>query len=46
MSEKERIVNKIREDKTRHINFDESFGGSENQFRLLALIIFLSLICY
>ena len=35
MSEKERIVNKIREDKTRHINFDESFGGSENQFRLL-----------
>ena len=35
MSEKERIINKIREDKTRHINFDESFGGSENQFRLL-----------
>ena len=35
MSEKERIINKIREDKTRHVNFDESFGGSENQFRLL-----------
>ena len=35
MSEKERIINKMREDKTRHVNFDESYGGSENQFRLL-----------
>ncbi len=35
MSEKERIINKIKEDKTRHVNFDDSFGGSENQFRLL-----------
>ena len=35
MKEKERILSKIENDKTRPVLFAESFGGSENQFRLL-----------
>ena len=35
MKEKERILSKIENDKTRPVLFTESFGGSENQFRLL-----------
>mgnify|MGYP001200218421 CR=1 FL=1 len=35
MEEKSRILNKIRSDNTRPVSFDESFGGSENQLRLL-----------
>ena len=35
MQEKERILKKAREDKSRPVAFDESFGGSENQLRLL-----------
>ena len=35
MEEKSRILNKIVSDQSRPISFDDSFGGSENQFRLL-----------
>tara|TARA_Y100001970_G_C14189277_1_gene834399 strand:+ start:995 stop:1969 length:975 start_codon:yes stop_codon:yes gene_type:complete len=35
VEEKSRILNKIRSDNTRPVSFDESFGGSENQLRLL-----------
>ena len=35
LKEKERILSKIENDKTRPVLFTESFGGSENQFRLL-----------
>ena len=35
MQEKDRILKKAREDKFRPVAFDESFGGSENQLRLL-----------
>ena len=35
MKEKPRILKKARDDKSRPISFDDSFGGSENQFRLL-----------
>ena len=35
MDEKSRILKKIRSDQTRPVSFDESFGGSENQLRLL-----------
>ena len=35
MSEKERILNKILNDKSRPVDFKDSYGGSENQLRLL-----------
>jgi len=35
VDEKSRILKKITNDKTRPVAFDESFGGSENQLRLL-----------
>ena len=35
MEEKSRILKKISDDKSRPVSFDESFGGSENQLRLL-----------
>ena len=35
MEEKSRILKKASSDRSRAITFDESFGGSENQFRLL-----------
>ena len=35
MSEKERILNKILNDKSRPVEFKDSYGGSENQLRLL-----------
>ena len=35
MSEKKRILNKISNDKSRPVEFKDSFGGSENQLRLL-----------
>tara|TARA_B100000686_G_scaffold260636_1_gene273431 strand:- start:272 stop:1255 length:984 start_codon:yes stop_codon:yes gene_type:complete len=35
VQEKDRILKKAREDKFRPVAFDESFGGSENQLRLL-----------
>ena len=35
MEEKSRILNKARNDQSRPVVFDESFGGSENQFRYL-----------
>ena len=35
MEEKSRILKKARDDKSRPVSFDDSFGGSENQFRLL-----------
>ena len=35
MEEKSRILKKARGDKSRPISFDDSFGGSESQFRLL-----------
>ena len=35
MEEKSRILKKVNDDKSRPVSFNESFGGSENQFRLL-----------
>ena len=35
MKEKSRILKKVTEDQSRPVNFADSFGGSENQFRLL-----------
>ena len=35
MEEKSRIIKKASADKSRAVSFDDSFGGSENQFRLL-----------
>tara|TARA_B100000700_G_scaffold256142_1_gene289243 strand:- start:157 stop:1131 length:975 start_codon:yes stop_codon:yes gene_type:complete len=35
VSEKERILNKILNDKSRPVEFKDSYGGSENQLRLL-----------
>jgi len=35
VEEKSRILKKISDDKSRPVSFDESFGGSENQLRLL-----------
>ena len=35
MDEKSRILKKASDDETRAVSFKESFGGSENQFRLL-----------
>ena len=35
MEEKSRILKKTADDKSRPVSFNESFGGSENQFRLL-----------
>jgi len=35
VEEKSRILNKIIRDQSRPVSFDDSFGGSENQFRLL-----------
>ena len=35
MEEKSRILKKINDDKTRPVSFKDSFGGSENQLRLL-----------
>ena len=35
MEEKERILKKAMDDKSRPVAFNESFGGSENQLRLL-----------
>ena len=35
MSEKERILNKILNDKSRPVEFKDSYGGSENQLRFL-----------
>ena len=35
MEEKSRILKKVNDDQSRPVLFNESFGGSENQFRLL-----------
>ena len=35
MEEKSRILNKINNDQSRPVSFNDSFGGSENQLRLL-----------
>ena len=35
MEEKSRIIKKLNDDHTRPVLFNESFGGSENQLRLL-----------
>ncbi len=35
MEEKSRIIKKLNDDQSRPVLFNESFGGSENQFRLL-----------
>ena len=35
MKEKSRILKKINEDQSRPVSFNDSFGGSENQLRLL-----------
>ena len=35
MEEKSRILKKIINDQSRPVSFKDSFGGSENQFRLL-----------
>ena len=35
MEEKSRILNKVINDKSRPVSFNDSFGGSENQFRML-----------
>ena len=35
MEEKSRILKKINDDKSRPVSFNDSFGGSENQLRLL-----------
>ena len=35
VEEKSRILKKASEDKSRPVSFEDSFGGSESQFRLL-----------
>ena len=35
MEEKSRILKKVNSDRSRPVLFSESFGGSENQLRLL-----------
>ena len=35
MDEKTRILKKVNQDQSRPVLFNESFGGSENQLRLL-----------
>ena len=35
MEEKSRILKKINDDQSRPVSFNDSFGGSENQLRLL-----------
>ena len=35
MEEKSRILKKVNDDQSRPVLFKDSFGGSENQFRLL-----------
>ena len=35
MEEKSRILKKLNEDQSRPVTFNDSFGGSENQMRLL-----------
>ena len=35
MEEKSRILKKAVDDKSRPVSFNDSFGGSESQFRLL-----------
>ena len=35
MEEKSRILKKLNSDQTRPVSFNDSFGGSENQLRLL-----------
>ena len=35
MEEKSRILKKVNNDTSRPVSFNDSFGGSENQFRLL-----------
>ena len=35
MTEKSRILNKVNNDQSRLVSFDDSFGGSENQLRFL-----------
>ena len=35
MEEKSRILNKLNEDHSRPVSFNDSYGGSENQMRLL-----------
>ena len=35
MEEKSRILKKLNDDRSRPVLFNESFGGSENQLRLL-----------
>ena len=35
MEEKSRILKKVNNDSSRPVSFNDSFGGSENQFRLL-----------
>jgi len=35
VEEKNRILKKVNADKSRPVLFEESFGGSENQLRLL-----------
>ena len=35
MEEKSRVLKKINDDQSRPVSFNESFGGSENQMRLL-----------
>ena len=35
MEEKSRILNKVKNDQSRPVSFNDSFGGSENQLRLL-----------
>ena len=35
MEEKSRILKKVNNDQSRHVSFNDSFGGSENQLRLL-----------
>ena len=35
MEEKSRILKKVNSDQSRPVLFNESFGGSENQLRLL-----------
>ena len=35
MKEKSRILKKVNDDRSRPVSFNDSFGGSENQLRLL-----------
>ena len=35
MKEKSRILKKVNDDRSRPVSFNDSFGGSENQMRLL-----------